>query len=197
MKACRLPEADLTPSSSPWKATSAPALRGRGTASTLFLLRLLSMLQKQGKAPLLVVLVHLKTFLNTQDKWETIKLCFYSTFHAEWILKLFTKLNHTVRELNNVNLIYIFFGFKALLRVLLLLSKLNNSFPPFLVLLFNIYIPLLIRGLSKTGLGGALTKHCTSRFSGADPSEVNFTFTELISKIFISFTEVLRETWSK
>lgn len=152
--------------------------------------------QKQGKASLLVVHVHPKTYLNTQDKWETIKLCFYSTSHAEWILKHFTELNHTVRKLNNVNLIF-FFGFKALLLVLLLLSKLNNSFPPFLVLLFNIYIPVLIRGFSKAGLGGALTKQLHITFSGTDPSEVNFTFTEVISKIFISFTEVLRETWSK
>lgn len=51
-------------------------------------------------------LLPLKTFLNTQDKCETIKLSFYSTFNAKWILKQFAELNHTVTELNNVNLIF-------------------------------------------------------------------------------------------
>lgn len=101
-------------------------------------------------------LLPLKTFLNTQDKWETIKLSFYSTFHAKWTLKHFTELNHTVTELNNVNLI--FFSFNVLLLVLLLLSNLRNSFSSLLVLLFNIYITMLIRGLNKTDLGVVQTE---------------------------------------
>lgn len=59
-----------------------------------------------GKVSLSLYLLPLKTFLNTQDKCETIKLSFYSTFHAKWTLKQFAELNHTVTELNNVNLIF-------------------------------------------------------------------------------------------
>lgn len=80
-------------------------------------------------------LLPLKTFLNTQDKWETIKLNLYSTFHGKWTFKYFTMLNHTVTVLNNVNLF--FFSFNVLLLVLLLLSHLNNSFPSLIVQLYN------------------------------------------------------------